>query len=108
MPWAMSAPTVASAVVMRAAATGGAGLEVGCFDSRCFDSGCFDLGMMLDLQTGRAAECADREHPVEARRRFPVLDKRVRACAFPREIEDDSCTAIAPTNAAHCAKATSA
>src|SRR5262249_30721990 len=51
MPWAMSAPTVASAVVIRTAASAGGGLE------------CFALLMMPDFETG---ECADRRRAVEA------------------------------------------
>src|SRR5215467_3100638 len=48
MPWAMSAPTVASAVVMRTAASPGVGLE------------CFALLMMLELRNGRVCRSAAR------------------------------------------------
>src|SRR6516164_328697 len=48
MPWAMSASTVASAVVMRTAASPGAGLE------------CFALLMMLELRNGRVCRSAAR------------------------------------------------
>src|SRR5262245_66638712 len=48
MPWAMSAPTVASAVVMRTAASAGGGLE------------CFALPMQLELRNGRACRSAAR------------------------------------------------
>src|SRR5215467_5213102 len=51
MPWATSAPTVASAVVIRTAMSAGNGVE------------CFDLRMTLENQ---AAECADRGRAVEA------------------------------------------
>src|SRR5262245_21211769 len=59
MPWAMSAPTVASAVVMRAAAStgarSGAGLGVGLGGLASF---------MLSART--AAECADQRCAVES------------------------------------------
>src|SRR5215468_10974180 len=50
MPWATSAPTVASAVVICTAMSAGDGVE------------CFDLRMTLENQ---AAECADRGRAVE-------------------------------------------
>src|SRR5262249_48072244 len=48
MPWAMSAPTVASAVVIRTAASAGGGLE------------CFALPMLLELRNGRVCRSAAR------------------------------------------------
>jgi hypothetical protein len=53
MPWAMSAATVASAVVMRARASAEGRL------------GCFVLFMIFELRNGRA-ECADRRRAVES------------------------------------------
>src|SRR5262245_8161519 len=74
MPWAMSAPTAASAVVMRAVASpggvlGGFGLFIP------------ELATMPSVQVGGALS---RARFAPRPRSFPVLDKRARACAFPR------------------------
>src|SRR5215471_10704441 len=66
MPWAMSAPTVASAVVMRAAVSTGAGLAAG------FGAGLGGFASFM-ISARDAAECADQRCAVESSDRFAAV-----------------------------------